>query len=124
MEHLQDLGAAVLLADLGGRQAQELGEVDATGLIFVELGQDLVHELVLAGEAQVDEGLLQLGGVHDAAAVRVEDLEGLADVDDLLAGQGQRHEVVGIEGLAGGGGLAALRLGRGRDRLGRGISIA
>ncbi len=99
IEHLVDLGSAVLLSNLGSGKTEELAEVDASWLVLIELGEDLIHELVLAGEAQVDEGLLELSGVHDAAAVVVEDLEGLSDVDDLLAGKGDWHKIIGVEWL-------------------------
>ena len=110
MEDLVDLGAGVLLADFGGGESQELGEVDASGLILIEFGEDLVNEFASA-EAELDELLFQFLGVDNAAAVLVENLESSPDLDDLLAGESQGDVVVSHKWL--GGSFSFWWLGRG-----------
>lgn len=69
MEDLGDFNSAILLADFSGGESEELCEVNTSGLILVELGKNLIDELVLTSEAEVDEGLLKLSGVHNATSV-------------------------------------------------------
>lgn len=78
-------------------------------MILVELGEDLIDELALAGEAEVDEGVLQLRGVHDSGAIIIEDVEGLLDLGDFFSGEIPSDIVVHVEG---GGLLSLLFLGR------------
>lgn len=110
IEDLGDFGTGVLLAGLGSGEPEELVELDTSGAVFVQLGEDLIDELVASNEAQIDEGLLQFSGVNDSASIIVEDVEGLLNFDDVVLGQDGSHIVVDIEGLFG---LSGLTLGGG-----------
>jgi hypothetical protein len=89
--------SAVFVAQLGRCQSQKLREVDASGLIFIQFGQDLVDELVLTCKAQVDEGLLELERIDHATAIAVEDIERQLDVLDFLERDSHGDVVLGVE---------------------------
>ena len=94
--HFVDLGSAVLVAELGSRESQELCEVDASGLIVVKFGQDLVNELVLAAESELLEGSLELLGIDDSAEIAVEDVEGGLDISNFLNWDGESGIILSL----------------------------
>ena len=98
-ENFIDFDAGILLPDFGCGQSQEFREVDATGLILVQLCQDLIDEFVLSGEAEIDECLFQLCRIHDAAAILIEDFKGLLNFNDLFSREGHGDKIVGVECL-------------------------
>ena len=94
-----NLGSAVLVAELGSGESQELGEVNASGLIVVKLGQDLVNELVLSAESELLEGSLKLLGINDAAEITVEDVEGGLDISNFLNWDGESGIILSLPDL-------------------------
>ncbi|CAH0371854.1 unnamed protein product, partial [Pelagomonas calceolata] len=83
-EGLQDLLAAVLLAHLRRHHLEELREVDRAGPVLVDVRDHLLDLLLLRLEAQRAHRHLQLLGVDGARAVRVEEVERLANLLLLL----------------------------------------
>jgi len=63
---------------------QELLEVNGARAVLVDVADHLVDGLVLGLEAERLHGSLQLLGVNRAGAIRVEEVERLADLLDLL----------------------------------------
>ena len=84
VEHLINVASGILLSDLGSCQSQELLEVNTTGVVFVELCEDLIYELILASEAEIYEGLLQLRRVDHTTTIPVKDVKSLLDLDYLI----------------------------------------
>mgnify|MGYP000872903292 FL=1 len=84
VEHLINVASGILLSDLGSCQSQELLEVNTTGVVFVELCEDLIYELILTSEAEIYEGLLQLRRVDHTTTIPVKDVKSLLDLDYLI----------------------------------------
>ena len=56
LEYLVDFGSAFFVAELGSGQSQEFWEVNTSGLIVVEFGENLIDELVLSSKSKAFEG--------------------------------------------------------------------
>ena len=101
VEHLLDVLARVLVGHLRRHHVEELLEVDGAVVVLVDVADHLVDGLVLGLEAERLHRRLELLGVDRAGAIRVEKVEGLADLLDLLLGEA--GPLVGLGRLTGGG---------------------
>ena len=127
-EGLHDLLPRVPLAHLGRHHLQELLEVDGAGAVLVDVRDHLLDLLLLGLEAERAHRHLELLRVDRPGAVRVEEVEGLAEVgvtDGASAASvgGTRRGAVGrtSPGAARrwGGGRCRPRCPRVSERLGR-----
>ena len=91
---------SVRVPHLAGHHLEELGELDLAGAVGVNVGDHLAKLLLLDLEAEGAHGRLELAVVDGAGVVRVEEVERLADLLDLLLRES------GLLGLAAGGSAA------------------
>ena len=75
---------SVRVPHLAGHHLEELGELDLAGAVGVNVGDHLLELLLLDLEAEGAHGGLELTVVDRAGVVRVEEVERLADLLDLL----------------------------------------
>ena len=87
LEHLEDLLLGVLLAHLAGHHLEELGELNGARAVGVNVGDHLLELLLLDLEAEGAHGGLELAVVNVAGVISIEEVEGLADLLDLLLGE-------------------------------------
>merc|ERR1740133_238785 len=100
LEHLVDLLLGVLLAHLSGHHLEEFGELNLARAVSVNVGDHLAKLFLLHLEAKGTHGGLQLAVVDGARMVRVEEVESLTDLLDLLLRES------GLLGLASGSSTA------------------
>ena len=68
-------------------------------MIVVQLGKDLVDELVLSSKSKLFEGSLQLLGINNSTEIAIEDIEGSLDVLNFLDGDGESGKVLSSKGF-------------------------
>ena len=89
--------SAIFFADLSCCQSQKFCKIDSTWIIFIQFCQNLVYKFILSCEAQIQEGLFQLGRIDGPTEIAVEDIEGLFDFNDLLSRDGHGDILIGVE---------------------------
>ncbi len=58
LENLVNLSSAFLVTKFGSGESQELSEIDTSGLIVIEFGEDLIYEFVLSSKSEAFESSL------------------------------------------------------------------
>ena len=63
IENFVKFDPAIFFTDFSSSQSEKFFEIDTTRIIFIKLSQNLIDKLILSGEAQIQEGLFQLGRI-------------------------------------------------------------
>ena len=58
LEYFFNFGSAFFVAELGGGKSQEFWEINTSGLVIIEFGENLIYEFVLSSESKALEGSL------------------------------------------------------------------